>query len=46
MGRRGGWNIDSLVESSGLLVQQVSFALILLELEGKVRYRNDLFEPV
>jgi hypothetical protein len=46
MGRRGGWSIDALVESSALLVQQVSFALILLELQGKVRYRNDVFEPV
>jgi hypothetical protein len=47
MGRRGGgWGVDELVESSGLLAQQVNAELTLLELAGKVRYRESGFEPV
>jgi predicted Rossmann fold nucleotide-binding protein DprA/Smf involved in DNA uptake len=44
--RGGGWGVDELVESSGLLVQQINAELTLLELAGKVRYRASGFELV
>jgi DprA/Smf-like nucleotide binding protein involved in DNA uptake len=43
MGGRGGWSLDSLVEASGLLVQQVSAALTFLTLDGYVRQRAGSF---
>jgi predicted Rossmann fold nucleotide-binding protein DprA/Smf involved in DNA uptake len=36
MGRRGGWSVDALVEASGLRVGAVQYALMTLELEGRV----------
>jgi hypothetical protein len=44
MGSRGGWSTDELVESSGLPAGTVSSALLMLELEGKVRGREMVFE--
>ena len=39
MGTRGGWHVDSLVDASGLRVEQVSRAVMLLEIQG--RLQND-----
>ncbi len=36
MGRRGGWSLDALVDASGLGVGAVQFALLALELDGRV----------
>jgi hypothetical protein len=36
MGRRGGWSLDALVEASGLGVGAVQYALMTLELDGRV----------
>jgi hypothetical protein len=36
MGRRGGWSVDALVEASGLRVGAVQYALMTLELDGRV----------
>jgi hypothetical protein len=36
MGRRGGWSLDALVEASGLRVGAVQYALMTLELDGRV----------
>jgi DprA/Smf-like nucleotide binding protein involved in DNA uptake len=44
--REGAWGLDELVESSGLLVQQVLAELTLLELAGRVRWRASGLEPV
>jgi predicted Rossmann fold nucleotide-binding protein DprA/Smf involved in DNA uptake len=46
MGRSGGWSLDALTEASGLSVQEVSVALTLLELGGRVRRRAFAFDPV
>jgi DprA/Smf-like nucleotide binding protein involved in DNA uptake len=43
MGERGGWSVDSLVDASGFLVQQVNAALIFLTLDGYVRQRAGRF---
>jgi hypothetical protein len=36
MGRRGGWTMDALIESSGCLAREVAAMLTWLELDGKV----------
>jgi predicted Rossmann fold nucleotide-binding protein DprA/Smf involved in DNA uptake len=46
MGRRGGWTMDALIESSGLLAREVAATLTWLELDGKVRSRSGAFEPM
>jgi len=46
MGRGRGWTLDALTEASGLSVQEVSVALTLLEVGGRVRRRAFAFEPV
>jgi hypothetical protein len=46
MGRRGGWSMDALVEKSGLSASEVSAALTVLEINGSVRYRDFVFDPV
>jgi hypothetical protein len=46
MGRSGGWTLDALTESSGMSVRQVSSAVTLLELGGRVRRRAFAFDPV
>jgi hypothetical protein len=46
MGRRGGWTMDALIESSGFLAREVAAMLTWLELDGKVRSRSGAFEPV
>jgi hypothetical protein len=46
MGRRGNWNSDVLVERSGLPFPELQHALLLLELEGRVRRRGCEFDPV
>jgi hypothetical protein len=46
IGRRGGWSLDALVEGSGLPASAVASALTLLELGGRVRYRDFVYDPV
>jgi hypothetical protein len=46
MGHCGGWTLDALTEASGLSVQEVSIALTLLELGGRVQRRAFAFHPV
>jgi hypothetical protein len=46
MSQRGGWSTDELVEASGLPVNIVSSTLLLLEIDGKVRGREMVFERV
>ncbi len=46
MGRRGGWTMDALIESSGLLAREVAAMLTWLELDGKGQSRSGTFEPV
>ena len=46
MGRGRGWTLDALTEASGLSAQEVSVALTLLELGGRVRRRAFAFDPV
>jgi predicted Rossmann fold nucleotide-binding protein DprA/Smf involved in DNA uptake len=46
MGRRGGWTMDALIESSGLLAREVAAMLTWLELDGKIRSCAGTFEPV
>jgi predicted Rossmann fold nucleotide-binding protein DprA/Smf involved in DNA uptake len=46
MGGRGNWNSDVLVERSGLPFPELQHALLLLELEGRVRRRGCEFDPV
>jgi DprA/Smf-like nucleotide binding protein involved in DNA uptake len=43
MAKGASWSVDSLVEASGLLVQQVNAALTFLSLEGYVRQRAGEF---
>jgi hypothetical protein len=37
MGGRGGWNVDRLVDATGLSAQAVTRATCMLELQGKAR---------
>lgn len=46
MGRRGGWSTDELVASSGLSAGTVSSTLLMLELDGKVKSDELVFERV
>jgi hypothetical protein len=46
MGRRGNWNSDILLEKSALPFPELQHALLLLELEGRVRRRGCAFDPV
>jgi hypothetical protein len=46
MGRRGNWNTDALLEKSALPFPELQHALLLLELEGRVRRRGAEFDPV
>ncbi len=46
IGRRGGWSLDALIERTGLSASAVSVALTLLEVGGRVRYHDFLFDPV
>jgi hypothetical protein len=46
MGRRGNWSCDALVERSALPFPELQHALLLLELEGRVRRRGCEFDPV
>jgi hypothetical protein len=46
MGRRGNWNSDVLLERSALPLPELQHALLLLELEGRVRRRGCAFDPV
>jgi hypothetical protein len=46
MGRRGGWSADALIDASGLSASQVAVALTLLELAGRVRWRDFTLEPI
>lgn len=46
IGRRGAWSLDALVEGSGLSVNAVAGALTLLELAGRVRCRDFVYDPV
>jgi predicted Rossmann fold nucleotide-binding protein DprA/Smf involved in DNA uptake len=46
MGRRGGWSIDALAEASGLVAREVTVALTLLELGGRVQRRAFAFDPM
>ncbi|MET0411195.1 MAG: hypothetical protein ABW217_07855 [Polyangiaceae bacterium] len=46
MGRRSRWSTDELVESSGLSAGTVSSTLLMLELDGKVKSDELVFERV
>ena len=46
MGGAGRWNADSLIEATGLSAREVNTALTFLELGGRIRRRNDAFEPI
>jgi hypothetical protein len=46
MGRRGNWSSDLLLDESALPLPELQHALLLLELEGRVRRRGCQFEPV
>jgi hypothetical protein len=43
--RRGGWTIDELIDQSGLDVTEVQHALLLLELEDRIRRRCNEIDP-
>ncbi len=44
MGGRRRWTLDALTEASGLLAKDVSVAMLLLELEGRVRSSGSAYE--
>jgi hypothetical protein len=44
MGTRGGWHVDSLVEATGLRIEEVSRAVMLLEIQGKLRNDFGLYQ--
>jgi hypothetical protein len=46
MGRRGNWSSDVLLDESALPLPELQHALLLLELEGRVRRRGCEFDPV
>jgi hypothetical protein len=46
IGRRGNWTPDELGQQSGLRVPELQHALLLLELDGRVRRRGGLVDPV
>jgi hypothetical protein len=46
MGRRGSWTSDLLFERSALPFPEIQHALLLLELEGRVRRRGCEIDPV
>jgi hypothetical protein len=46
MGRRGNWSSDVLLERSALPFPEFQHALLLLELDGRVRRRGCEFDPV
>jgi hypothetical protein len=46
MGRRGNWSSDLLLDESALPYPEFQHALLLLELEGRVRRRGCQFDPV
>ena len=46
IGRRGGWSIDALIERTGLSASAVTVALMSLELGGRLRYHDFVFDPV
>jgi hypothetical protein len=43
--RRGGWTIDELIDQSGLDVTEVQHALLLLELDDRIRRRCNEVDP-
>jgi hypothetical protein len=45
IGRRANWTLDELGRQSGLRVAELQHALLLLELEGRVRRPGGLVEP-
>lgn len=45
IGRRGRWTLDELCRESGLRVAELQHALLLLELDGRVRRPGGLVEP-
>jgi hypothetical protein len=46
IGRRGNWTPDELTDRSGLGFPQVQYALLLLELDGRVRRRAGFVDPM
>jgi hypothetical protein len=46
MGRRGSWTSDLLFERSALPFPELQHAILLLELEGRVRRRGCEIDPV
>jgi hypothetical protein len=46
MGRRGSWTSDLLFEKSALPFPELQHAILLLELEGRVRRRGCEIDPV
>ena len=46
IGRRGGWSIDALIEKTGLSASAATVALMSLELGGRLRYHDFVFDPV
>ncbi len=46
IGRRGGWSMDALIEKTGLSASAAAVALMSLELAGRLRYHDFVFDPV
>ncbi|NUO47528.1 MAG: hypothetical protein HOV80_01590 [Polyangiaceae bacterium] len=46
MGNAREWNVDSLVEASGLRVEEVARAVTLLEIQGRVRHDFGTYQVV
>jgi predicted Rossmann fold nucleotide-binding protein DprA/Smf involved in DNA uptake len=46
MGGVGRWNADRLIEASGLSAREVNVALTYLQLGGRIRKRDGVFEPI
>ena len=46
IGRRGNWTIDDLMHESAIRYTELQHALFLLELDGRIRRRSGLIDPV
>jgi hypothetical protein len=46
IGRRGGWTIDDLIEQSGLHIAEVQHALLVLQVQERIRHRGYQIDPI